>query len=182
MHAARPAGNRYTFGDVMHALKTERHFNYAFWLEICFVLIFQRGVRLLSTLLVFTAISLISIVAIFGFFVILPIIAEPWSAWFIFNVVWGLVLLMNVGFNYIMAVISDPGKTTIETFSNSSSGDLNAIESQEQQRQCKKCNLPKPVRSHHCSICNRCVLKMDHHCPVSVYILIFSINFISITC
>ncbi|KAI1887020.1 hypothetical protein AGOR_G00201740 [Albula goreensis] len=30
---------------------------------------------------------------------------------------------------------------------------------------CKKCIIPKPARTHHCSICNRCVLKMDHHCP-----------------
>lgn len=30
---------------------------------------------------------------------------------------------------------------------------------------CRKCWASKPERAHHCSICNRCVLKMDHHCP-----------------
>ncbi|XP_072883121.1 palmitoyltransferase ZDHHC16-like isoform X2 [Hemitrygon akajei] len=30
---------------------------------------------------------------------------------------------------------------------------------------CRKCINPKPPRTHHCSICNRCILKMDHHCP-----------------
>uniref|UniRef100_A0AAV2JRZ4 Palmitoyltransferase n=1 Tax=Knipowitschia caucasica TaxID=637954 RepID=A0AAV2JRZ4_KNICA len=30
---------------------------------------------------------------------------------------------------------------------------------------CKKCIIPKPARTHHCGICNRCILKMDHHCP-----------------
>lgn len=32
-------------------------------------------------------------------------------------------------------------------------------------RYCEKCNLIKPDRCHHCSICGRCVLRMDHHCP-----------------
>lgn len=32
-------------------------------------------------------------------------------------------------------------------------------------RFCEKCNLIKPDRCHHCSICRACVLKMDHHCP-----------------
>ena len=29
---------------------------------------------------------------------------------------------------------------------------------------CKKCNNPRPLRSHHCRICDKCTLKMDHHC------------------
>lgn len=32
-------------------------------------------------------------------------------------------------------------------------------------RICEKCNLIKPDRAHHCSVCDACVLKMDHHCP-----------------
>jgi len=30
---------------------------------------------------------------------------------------------------------------------------------------CWKCSSLKPVRAHHCSICRKCILKMDHHCP-----------------
>ncbi|KJR79829.1 dhhc zinc finger membrane protein [Sporothrix schenckii 1099-18] len=32
-------------------------------------------------------------------------------------------------------------------------------------RWCRKCDAPKPARSHHCRHCRRCIPKMDHHCP-----------------
>ena len=30
---------------------------------------------------------------------------------------------------------------------------------------CSKCSLAKPARTHHCSICGRCAIRYDHHCP-----------------
>eukprot|EP00903_Cladosiphon_okamuranus_P005460 g5445.t1 len=43
-----------------------------------------------------------------------------------------------------------------------------AGEEQRQQRVvkwCYKCDAFKPPRAHHCSLCQRCIVKMDHHCP-----------------
>ncbi|XP_021943744.1 palmitoyltransferase ZDHHC15B isoform X2 [Folsomia candida] len=34
-----------------------------------------------------------------------------------------------------------------------------------QIRFCEKCQIIKPDRTHHCSVCGHCILKMDHHCP-----------------
>ncbi|KAI8602901.1 DHHC palmitoyltransferase-domain-containing protein [Dissophora ornata] len=33
------------------------------------------------------------------------------------------------------------------------------------RRWCDICKMGKPDRCHHCSECNKCVLRMDHHCP-----------------
>ena len=34
------------------------------------------------------------------------------------------------------------------------------------QPRCEKCHLPKPFRTHHCSQCDKCYFRFDHHCDV----------------
>ncbi|KAL9893652.1 palmitoyltransferase ZDHHC16 [Glossina fuscipes fuscipes] len=62
-------------------------------------------------------------------------------------------LLINVIFHYVMAVVTPAGEPP-EGISLTNAVSI-----------CKKCIKPKPPRTHHCSVCNKCILKMDHHCP-----------------
>ncbi|KAJ3154017.1 Palmitoyltransferase zdhhc15 [Geranomyces variabilis] len=39
------------------------------------------------------------------------------------------------------------------------------VKSDGKRRYCNKCANWKPDRTHHCSVCGICVLKLDHHCP-----------------
>ncbi|CAD8105753.1 unnamed protein product [Paramecium sonneborni] len=93
----------------------------------------------------------------------------------------GLIEAFNVIFNYGLVIIVSPGLTSdifIKTDDKIGSPyiydpikckfnktQLNIKLDQSTLKYCDKCCLPKPQRTHHCSICNKCVLKMDHHCP-----------------
>jgi len=32
---------------------------------------------------------------------------------------------------------------------------------------CRRCDFPRPLRAHHCSTTGKCILRMDHYCPIS---------------
>lgn len=56
--------------------------------------------------------------------------------------------------SHLVCMLTDPG--TIP---------LNCEVEGPSVKKCQRCNAPKPPRAHHCSVCDRCILKMDHHCP-----------------
>ncbi|KAL3863140.1 hypothetical protein ACJMK2_004909 [Sinanodonta woodiana] len=92
-----------------------------------------------------------SVVVIF-YTCLLPHVYHQDLAWTCFHLVFGHWLLVNIVFHYIMAVFTNPGTPPAKNVP-------------EVVSICKKCISPKPPRTHHCTICKRCILKMDHHCP-----------------
>ncbi|KAH0855825.1 hypothetical protein HID58_084086 [Brassica napus] len=77
-------------------------------------------------------------------------------------------LLIMLLWSYFTAVFTDPGSVP-EHFRRElvvvgDSLEAGASTGQGALGYCPKCRIVKPPRCHHCSVCQRCVLKMDHHC------------------
>ncbi|XP_065854570.1 probable protein S-acyltransferase 16 [Euphorbia lathyris] len=81
-------------------------------------------------------------------------------------IVFTAVALMCI-FNYALAIFSDPGQVPSTYMPDVEDAD-NPIHEIKRKggelRYCQKCSLFKPPRAHHCRVCRRCVLRMDHHC------------------
>lgn len=67
--------------------------------------------------------------------------------------------------NYALVCNTDPGAVPINWVPPIQQPSFEVKRSNYEPRFCRTCNNYKPARSHHCSSCKRCVLKMDHHCP-----------------
>ncbi|KAK2163783.1 hypothetical protein LSH36_74g06024 [Paralvinella palmiformis] len=107
-------------------------------------------VRYLGPIFVLVVIVLTSSVVFIFYVCLLPHKMEESTGWTIYHLIFGHWLLINIVFQYFKAAFTDPGHPPPEI--------------PEVVSICKKCIAPKPPRSHHCSVCNKCILKMDHHC------------------
>ncbi|KAM7265697.1 hypothetical protein ACFE04_003380 [Oxalis oulophora] len=70
-------------------------------------------------------------------------------------------------YNYLIAIRTDPGPVPHTYMPDVEDTDHPIHEIKRKGgdlRYCQKCSLYKPPRAHHCRVCKRCVLRMDHHC------------------
>jgi len=65
---------------------------------------------------------------------------------------------------HLKAMVTDPGAIPIGNATHENIQRLGLKDGQVVYK-CAKCCSLKPDRAHHCSICQRCIRKMDHHCP-----------------
>ncbi|CAL1525970.1 unnamed protein product [Lymnaea stagnalis] len=108
--------------------------------------------RFMGPIMVTLVVLLTTLVVMVFYVCIFPhIVYQRDLFWTGFHFVFAHWLLVNIIFNYVMAAFTKPGHPSQNV------SEVVSI--------CKKCIAPKPPRTHHCTICATCVLKMDHHCP-----------------
>jgi hypothetical protein len=71
---------------------------------------------------------------------------------FFFHVIFGHWLLINTVRHYYLGIVISPGFVV----------DLKKEDSSYSK--CSKCGVMRPPRAHHCKVCQKCVLRYDHHC------------------
>uniref|UniRef100_A0A671TNC7 Palmitoyltransferase n=1 Tax=Sparus aurata TaxID=8175 RepID=A0A671TNC7_SPAAU len=83
--------------------------------------------------------------------------------------VFNLILLLLLAC-HSKAVFSDPGMVPLPDTAIDFS-DLRSQSSRMNERGCEgwtvcsRCETYRPPRAHHCRVCQRCIRRMDHHCP-----------------
>ncbi|XP_022767565.1 probable protein S-acyltransferase 16 isoform X2 [Durio zibethinus] len=69
--------------------------------------------------------------------------------------------------NYGFAIFADPGRVPSSFMPDIEDSKVPIHEIKRKGgdlRYCQKCSHFKPPRAHHCRVCKRCILRMDHHC------------------
>nr|XP_004662192.2 palmitoyltransferase ZDHHC3 isoform X4 [Jaculus jaculus] len=106
------------------------------------------------------------LLVLYAEFVVLFVMLVP-SQDYVYSIINGIVfnLLAFLALaSHCRAMLTDPGAVPK---GNATKEFIESLQLKPGQvvYKCPKCCSIKPDRAHHCSVCKRCIRKMDHHCP-----------------
>ncbi|CAM8899010.1 hypothetical protein QQ045_005330 [Rhodiola kirilowii] len=114
---------------------------------------------------------LVLLVIAFEYYGTVFILIESWLGLRSYAGSWNGIIYTLVAFlavvSFVACVLTEPGHVPsgyVPDVENRPLGDQDPNASGQQLKQCDKCHTYKPPRAHHCRICRRCILRMDHHC------------------
>ncbi|KAF6020159.1 ZDHHC7 [Bugula neritina] len=103
----------------------------------------------------------------YAFFVVNNVLIVPLEGYvsykWINGVIYNIMSLLAFS-SHVRAMLSDPGAVPKGNATKENIIRLGLKQGQIVYK-CPKCVCIKPDRAHHCSVCGRCIKKMDHHCP-----------------
>ncbi|KAK3810844.1 MAG: DHHC palmitoyltransferase-domain-containing protein [Benniella sp.] len=173
--ASGPSGHNHNHNQDQEPITTRprRKLTLSDRIDICI----DRTSGKLGPVLIVTAVILLSMTIYCFFAVFIPFHypRQPEGeetashAGYVANMVWSCYLVWGILANYYYAVNTSPGSVIDGISSENANLYENVLVEMEVFTEtpptCKRCHLPKPERTHHCSVCKKCVLKYDHHCP-----------------
>ncbi|XP_057979180.1 probable protein S-acyltransferase 15 [Malania oleifera] len=119
------------------------------------------------------SIPIISVLLMVGFVycVTIFVFVDDWlglqSSAGILNALIFTFLAFLCGFSFFVCVLADPGHVPSSYVPDIEDSDVSDQEPKKigrHVRYCDKCHTYKPLRAHHCRVCRKCILRMDHHC------------------
>jgi hypothetical protein len=96
--------------------------------------------------------------------VFVMLLPSPNNAYCLINAIIFEMLSFLAFASHLKCMLTDPGAVPRGNATKDNIAKLGLKEGQIVFK-CPKCVSIKPDRAHHCSVCKRCVRKMDHHCP-----------------
>ncbi|KAJ6900674.1 protein S-acyltransferase 15 isoform X1 [Populus alba x Populus x berolinensis] len=122
----------------------------------------------------FLSIPVCSVFLLMGFvyYITVFIFIEDWvglqSSAGTLNVMIFTVMASLCLFSFLVCVLKEPGYVPSPYVPDVEGAAVpphqEPLNNSSQLRRCDKCVTYKPPRAHHCRVCRRCVLRMDHHC------------------